>query len=138
MKAGCAFAAAACALLCGHGAALACGESLGSATRQIENAQVRVVYKSTPNPIPVGKHFSIDFAVCPLGQAAAPTELRVNASMPEHKHGMNYLPTVAARGPGLYRAEGLMFHMPGRWELVFELRGGTPAPLRLTQSLQVE
>ena len=138
MKAGGVLAAAIAALLCGHGAALACGESLGGATRQIENAQLRLVYKSTPNPIPVGQHFSIDFAVCPLGTAAAPTELRVDASMPEHKHGMNYRPTVAARGSGLYRAEGLMFHMPGRWELVFELRGGPAAPLRLTQLLQVE
>lgn len=138
MKAWRAFSAAVGGLLFGHGAALACGESLGSPTRQIENAQVRLVYRSTPNPIPVGRHFTLDFAVCPLDPAASPTELRVNASMPEHKHGMNYQPTVAARGGGQYRAEGLMFHMPGRWELVFELRGGKPSPLRLTQSLQVE
>ena len=35
---------------------------------------------------------------------------------------MNYRPTVASRGKGLYRAEGLMFHMSGRWEFVFEVR----------------
>jgi hypothetical protein len=44
---------------------------------------------------------------------------------------------VASRGAGLYRAEGLLFHMPGRWELVFELRGSGGAPLRLVQSLQI-
>ncbi|HEV8109104.1 MAG TPA: cytochrome-c peroxidase, partial [Burkholderiales bacterium] len=41
--------------------------------------------------------------------------------MPEHRHGMNYAPTVKALAPGRWRAEGLMFHMPGRWELVFEV-----------------
>ena len=35
---------------------------------------------------------------------------------------MNYRPSVTPQGAGRYRAEGLMFHMPGRWELVFEWR----------------
>ena len=42
--------------------------------------------------------------------------------MPEHKHGMNYAPEVKQLGPGRWRAEGLMFHMPGKWEFVFEVR----------------
>ena len=42
--------------------------------------------------------------------------------MPEHRHGMNYAPEVKATGPGRWRAEGLMFHMPGKWEFVFEVR----------------
>jgi len=28
---------------------------------------------------------------------------------------------VAARGAGLYRAEGLLLHMPGRWRFIFDL-----------------
>jgi len=45
--------------------------------------------------------------------------------MPEHRHGMNYRPTVATSGEGRYRAEGLLFHMPGRWQLLFDVeRGG--------------
>jgi cytochrome c peroxidase len=35
---------------------------------------------------------------------------------------MNYAATVSAIGSGRWRAEGLLFHMPGGWELVFELR----------------
>jgi cytochrome c peroxidase len=42
--------------------------------------------------------------------------------MPEHRHGMNYAPALKALGPGRWRAEGLMLHMPGRWEFVFEIR----------------
>ena len=41
---------------------------------------------------------------------------------PAHRHGMNYRPSISALGGGRFRAEGLLFHMPGRWELVFELR----------------
>jgi hypothetical protein len=42
--------------------------------------------------------------------------------MPAHRHGMNYRPTVAARGGGRYRAEGLLLHMPGAWEFRFDVR----------------
>ena len=118
------------------GSALACGEALGAGARRIDSTQFQLAYKLLPDPVPVGKHFAIDAVLCPKGNAALPAELRVDASMPEHKHGMNYRPSVTATGAGSYRAEGLMFHMPGRWELVFELRG-SGAPLRLTQSLQV-
>jgi hypothetical protein len=130
-------AALALALWAGGGVALACGEGLAQPTRQIEDAQFLLMYRAAPDPLRVGRHFSIDFAVCPRGQVAAPDTVRVDAHMPEHRHGMNYQPSVAALGNGRYRAEGLMFHMPGRWELVFELRG-TGAPVRLVQSLQVD
>jgi hypothetical protein len=114
-----------------------CGDSLGNGARRIEDAQFLLVYKLAPEPVPVGRHFSIDFALCTRGAAALPAEVRVDAQMPEHKHGMNYRPSVAPRGPGQYRAEGLMFHMPGRWELSFELHSPGAPPKRLAQSLQV-
>jgi hypothetical protein len=44
--------------------------------------------------------------------------------MPEHRHGMNYRPTVTAVAPGRYRVEGLLFHMPGRWDLLFDVDSG--------------
>ena len=45
--------------------------------------------------------------------------------MPDHRHGMNYRPSVAALAPGRYRAQGLLFHMPGRWVVVFDIVAGT-------------
>jgi hypothetical protein len=42
--------------------------------------------------------------------------------MPEHRHGMNYRPSVKPLGDGRWRVEGLMFHMPGRWELQLDVR----------------
>ena len=51
-------------------------------------------------------------------------ELSVDAAMPEHGHGMNRVPSVAALGDGRFRAEGLLFHMPGRWEIYFDVTRG--------------
>ncbi len=117
--------------------ACACGEDFGGVTRSIESAQWRLVYRTLPEPIPVARHFTIEFALCPRDTATPPAQVRVDARMPEHQHGMNYQPGVTALGNGRYRAEGLMFHMPGRWELTFELRNGSTPPLRLQQSLQI-
>ena len=44
--------------------------------------------------------------------------------MPEHGHGMNRVPKVAPRPDGGFHAEGLLFHMPGRWELYFDVTQG--------------
>ncbi len=115
----------------------ACGDNLGASARRIENPQWLLVYRATPEPIPVGQHFVLDFELCPRGEAAPPAEVRVDARMPEHRHGMNYRPSVRSAAPGVYRAEGLMFHMPGRWELMFEWRDGQATPQRLLQSLQI-
>ena len=117
--------------------AWACGDSLGAEAQRIESPRWLLVYRATPAPIPVGRHFVLDFELCPRAAAGLPSEVRVDALMPEHKHGMNYRPSVSSPRAGVYRAEGLMFHMPGRWELVFELRDGQAAPQRLVQSLQV-
>jgi len=111
-------------------AAPAC-ELPGGSAQRIESTRHVVLYRASPEPR-VGEHFALEFAVCP-----APQAVRVDATMPEHRHGMNYRPTITAQGGGRYRAEGLMFHMAGRWELVFEVRTGG-ATERLAQSLRLE
>lgn len=118
--------------------AVACGESLGTGTRQLSDEKTHLVYKTVPEVPVVGRHFVLDIALCPRGKAGAPATLRVDAHMPEHKHGMNYQPSVSRVSPGLYRADGLMFHMPGRWELVFELHSASGAVHRLTQRLTID
>ena len=44
--------------------------------------------------------------------------------MPQHGHGMNRVPEVRALAGGRFRVEGLFFHMPGRWELYFDVTQG--------------
>lgn len=112
-----------------------CGGALTGAQR-VESAAYEVAFRTQPRPIAIGQHFAIEFAVCPKGERAVPEAVAVDAVMPEHRHGMNYQPTIATVGPGRYRAEGLMFHMPGRWDLTFELRGGGQTE-RLVRSIDV-
>jgi cytochrome c peroxidase len=91
-----------------------------------------LAYRVEPG-LALGEHFRVDFRLCAKGSAALPHDVTVNAWMPEHRHGMNYRPTVRSLGEGRYRAQGLLFHMPGRWEFVFEAGAE-----RLTHSVRLE
>jgi hypothetical protein len=86
--------------------------------------------------IRVSEFFTLEVVVCAApGQPAART-LRVDASMPEHQHGMNYRASVRPRGPGRFVAEGMLLHMPGHWQLSFEINVGAQREV-LTGDLQV-
>ncbi len=99
-------------------------------TQVLEEAGVQVQWQPLPAVIAVGKPFALDISVCP-----ASAELtRVDASMPDHRHGMNYRPSLKSLGPGRWRAEGLLWHMSGRWELRLDLRHQRQ-DLRLRQSV---
>jgi hypothetical protein len=113
------------------------GAVVGDGRDAVQSPGYVVAYRPRPSPIVVGRHFSLDLAVCPRGDAPPPEAVRVDARMPEHRHGMNYRPTVTAEAGGRYRADGLLFHMPGRWELVFEIRAAGRTD-RLTRSLDLE
>ena len=82
----------------------------------------RFVLAFKPEQVFVSKHFKVEIAACSKS-GPLPESLKVDASMPEHRHGMNYAPTVKKLGPGRWQAEGLMFHMPGKWQFVFVLDG---------------
>jgi hypothetical protein len=109
------------AALPGVATAQACGEILGPGARQAESARYVVAYRTQPTPIVVSQHFGLDLVVCPKAGATAPASVRVDAHMPAHRHGMNYRAQVTPRGPGRYEATGLLFHMPGRWEFLFDV-----------------
>ena len=110
-------------------AALAC-ELPGGKAQTLRSGGHTVVYRSAPPRI--GEHFAVEFAVCP-----APESVRVDAWMPEHRHGMNYRAKVSPQGDGRFLAEGLMFHMPGRWQFVFDVESGGKRQ-RLTKDVVVE
>jgi len=127
--------AAALAVLAAAAPAAAC--ELPGAARVLESPRAALAYRTIPQPVAVGEHFVVELAVCPKaeGAAAAPAEPRIsaNAHMPEHKHGMNYRPALRLVSPGRYRSEGWLFHMPGRWEFVFEVGAE-----RLADSVRIE
>jgi YtkA-like len=129
-------AAATVVMTSGAASAQSCGADLVF-PRLLESGRYAVAYVTRPAPVVAGEHFVVDFAVCPRNGAPAPEAVRVDASMPEHRHGMNYRPVVVPKGDGRYKAEGLMFHMSGRWELSFDLV--TPAGTdRLAGPLHIE
>jgi len=85
---------------------------------------VRWRFDPGPKP-PLRDPFAIDIEVRRAGDAAAyEGGLVADAAMPQHGHGMNVAPTVTRVAPGRFRAEGMLFHMPGYWELYFDLLQG--------------
>ena len=81
---------------------------------------VQLAWRVDGAPITGGQHFALLLQVCPADARL----LKVDARMPEHRHGMNYRPSLKALGGGRWRADGLMFHMAGRWELAFDVEAG--------------
>jgi hypothetical protein len=122
-------AAALIAALAAGGAAAACELPPG---KRLESASLSLSYRTAPAKIAVGEHFVLELAVC-AKQGKAPEKIRLDAHMPEHRHGMNYRPGVTPLGGGRYRSEGWLFHMAGRWEFVFEIGGE-----RLADSVRIE
>jgi hypothetical protein len=100
---------------------------------RLESATLKVSYRSVPAKIAVGEHFVLEVAACPKSAAALPEGVKLDARMPEHRHGMNYRPSLKALGAGRYRSEGWLFHMPGHWEFVFDFGAE-----RLTHSIRIE
>ncbi|MCX7147221.1 MAG: hypothetical protein NT042_13745 [Sulfuritalea sp.] len=89
------------------------------------------------NRIPMAKHFALDVQLCDKNGVSAARLQQVDATMPEHRHGMNYRPAITPMGAGRFRVEGMMFHMAGHWELAFEVRTGKEL-VRLTHDVQIE
>lgn len=104
-------------------AAPRCGDALGKGVARGESRRYVVAWRADPSPIVVSRHFALDVVVCAKAGASPAKSLRVDATMPAHRHGMNYRPTIAATGDGRFRAEGLLFHMPGAWEFAFDVTG---------------
>src|SRR5437762_8691147 len=98
-----------CPLDLGHGTGLV-----------VFSGQHILAFRPDPFRIEVGQPFTLLLNACT--RTGGPAELvAIDATMPEHKHGMNYAPTIVSRGDGRFRIEGMVFHMPGTWEVVFDV-----------------
>ena len=95
-----------------------------------------LAFRPEPLRIEVGEPFSLLFNVCTKNDM--PAELvAVDAQMTEGKQGMNYRPTIVSLGEGRYRVDGMVFRMPGRWELSIDVRAGEESE-RLSHELEVK
>ena len=87
------------------------------------------------SPVRVGAPFVVELRVCSLD--GKPIErIAIDATMPAHRHGMNYKPEIVDLGEGRHEAKGFLFHMPGRWEITLSVYGGEQ-PSHLTHGLDV-
>lgn len=100
-------------------------DRLGALPKKIRDGGTAIAYRTEPAKIEVGKPFSIEVVACVDGEKRmAPSRIRVDAGMPMHGHGMNYRPSERKLGPGHSAFDGLVFHMPGKWQISFDIFEG--------------
>lgn len=81
-----------------------------------------VTYVTLPSPPPMNELFDIELRIEMLdGHSHREVTLLVDADMPEHGHGMNVVPNIEDIGDSHYRVRSMLLHMPGRWEIYFDL-----------------
>jgi DNA-binding beta-propeller fold protein YncE len=89
----------------------------------------RLRVKPSRNPVASNQMMGLEAEVLEgCGDDAKPAEgvrLLVSAGMPEHQHGMTTQARVMPLGPGRWDVGGLLFHMPGYWELRFDVARDT-------------
>ena len=103
------------ALLLGGNAGAACTLPMQAGWQQLAQGPVRLAWR-TPR-IVAGEMFALQLALCP----AHARLVAVDATMPDHRHGMNYAVRLQPLAAARWRAEGLLWHMSGRWELRFDV-----------------
>lgn len=79
---------------------------------------------TSPSPIAVNQPFDVAVTVTPKSGSAADLEVLVDARMPAHFHGMNRSAKISRGAGNTWKAEGLIFHMPGHWELYVDITQG--------------
>lgn len=81
---------------------------------------------------PLNRHFGF---VVDTGDAEL---VGVNADMPAHGHGINTVPEYRRLADGRWRVDGMLLHMPGAWELYFDLRRPDGEVERVVVPLQLD
>jgi hypothetical protein len=79
-----------------------------------------VELRSIPTAIEVGRPFTLEVRVAP-DNAGDDLGIMVDAGMPEHAHGMNLVPRDRRMTDGTFSVEGMLFHMPGAWEIYVDV-----------------
>lgn len=85
-----------------------------------------VEYTTEPTPIPLNEMFEMRVEIRERHKKslAKRVSLEVEAGMSAHNHGMNTLPKVELGTDGSFRVKGMLFHMPGKWNMTFIITRG--------------
>jgi hypothetical protein len=76
--------------------------------------------------VPLNEPFDLDVCIekSLSRQPADDVHLTVDAVMPAHHHGMTVDPEIIPKGSAHWLVRGLLLHMPGEWQLTFQLSKG--------------
>lgn len=80
----------------------------------------------------MNQHFSF------IADIGAGDLLDANADMPGHGHGINTQPEWRPLGDGRWQIDGMLLHMPGYWELTFDVRRPDGSTEQLIYPLTLE
>jgi len=84
-----------------------------------------VRFVTDPAMIPLNQPVSLEFYIYghEAGRPLSPeAEVRFDARMPQHRHGMTVAVNVQRLGPGHFRAAPIVLHMPGLWRLYVDVK----------------
>ncbi len=105
--------------------AAGCGDSKRNPREVRSNGgNYTVVFTPSPDPIPMNQLFDLMITIVSKSGAVPTAKVDVDARMPAHGHGMNRVPKVTRLTEGTVKAEGMLFHMPGHWELYVDISHG--------------
>ena len=103
-------------------AAADCSQVHGVAmTPETETAGLTAYVVTDPSSIPIGRPFRATVSICSPSDTVV-DRFEIDATMPRHRHGMNYTPKVTSGDDRTYTATGLFFHMPGLWRIAVTVR----------------
>lgn len=111
--------------------ALAACSGAGDSAEELDYGRTQVTdlgswtvsYVPRTDPIPAIDLFALDVEISGESDVTG-LFVDVDASMPQHNHGMNTDPVVGEVGNGMYQVEGMSFHMTGDWELLVVVDDG--------------
>jgi hypothetical protein len=83
-----------------------------------------VIYTTEPEAIPLNETFDVKvriFDAVDRFRLLTDVRLDIDGRMPDHRHGMNREPRITRNDDGSFLVTGMLFHMPGYWELHFDI-----------------
>jgi hypothetical protein len=82
-----------------------------------------VSFESSIEPIEINRIHSWILVIESDGEPVTGASLAITGGMPAHDHGMPTRPRITEElGDGKYLAEGIRFHMNGKWEMSIEIQ----------------
>lgn len=101
------------------GTAHACDIPDGWSVMKGEGAELQIALNVPTKFSKISERFDLEVKLC--GEGSKDIErIVVDANMPAHRHGMNYTPVKTMLEAGHYKASGLLFHMPGQWQIIVD------------------